>query len=150
TRCDHPGIARQIFEGVAFGCDLVPSSEEGGGSFYWAQIDLTAPGIELYVTPLDPSAVAEGWQYRLRQVDKVVDEERLAVAINGSLFASTPRWRPRFAGDLARGVETTVADHVVSHVWEHTYLLWFDDQLAPTLRPSKPPSRSELAAAKWG
>jgi hypothetical protein len=33
-------------------------------------------------------------------------------------------------GDLANAVETVVADHVVSHLWEHTYLLWFDDQLA--------------------
>lgn len=128
----------------------MPSSEEGGGSLYWARIDLAAPGIELYVTPLDSSAVAEGWQYRLRQVGEVVDEERLAVAINGSLFTSTPRWRPRLPGDLARGVETTVANHVVSHMWKHTYLLWFDDQLTPTLRLSKPPAQGDLATAKWG
>jgi hypothetical protein len=54
------------------------------------------------------------------------------------------------AGDLARGVETVVADHVVSHLWEHTYLLWFDDQLTPHLRRSKPPIAAELARAKWG
>jgi hypothetical protein len=54
------------------------------------------------------------------------------------------------SGDLAKGVETTVADHVVSHVWEHTYLLWFDDQLTPHLKPSKPPEAAELAMAKWG
>ena len=35
------------------------------------------------------------------------------------------------SGDLASGGETVVADHVVSHLWEHTYLLWFDDQLTP-------------------
>jgi len=34
-------------------------------------------------------------------------------------------------------------------VWEHTYLLWFDDQLTPTLRLSKPPSQTDLTAAKW-
>ena len=54
------------------------------------------------------------------------------------------------SGDLANGVETVVADHVVSHVWEDTYLLWFDDQLTPHLRPSKPPTAAELAMAKWG
>jgi hypothetical protein len=43
-----------------------------------------------------------------------------------------------------------VADHVVSHLWEQTYLLWFDDQLTPHLRPSKPPTAAELAMAKWG
>src|SRR4029077_10812844 len=46
--------------------------------------------------------------------------------------------------------ETMVADHVVNHLWEHTYLLWFDDQLTPHMPTSKPPTESELAAAKWG
>ena len=54
------------------------------------------------------------------------------------------------SGDVANGVETTVADHIVSHFWEHTYLLWFDDQLTPHLRLSKPPTATELARAKWG
>ena len=134
SRCDQSRPARLIFEGVVFGCALVEPSEEGSGSLYWARIDLSAPGIELYVTPLDPHALAEGWQYRLRRVGDVVAGEGLAIAINGSLFRSTPRWRPRLPGDFAKGVETTVANHIVSHLWEHTYLLWFDDQLTPTLR----------------
>ena len=50
----------------------------------------------------------------------------------------------------ARGVETAIADHAVSHVWPHTYLLWFDDTLTPTLERSKPPSPAALARAKWG
>jgi hypothetical protein len=150
SNCDRASPARQIFEGIVFGCDSIEQGAEGGGSFYWARIDLAAPGIELFVTPLDPIALAQGWQYRLRRVETVVDEEHLAIAINGSLFASTPRWRPRLPGDFARGVETTVSNHIVSHVWEHTYLLWFDDQLMPMLRPSKPPSDLELRAAKWG
>src|SRR2546428_692960 len=83
----------------------------------------------------------EAWQYRLRHLGKVVAEDHRAVAVNGSLFAPTPRWRPRLPRDFARGVETTVANHVVSHVWEHTYLLWFDDRLMPTLPQSKPPSQ---------
>src|SRR5882724_9730545 len=125
SNCDQARPARQIFEGIVFSCDSIEQGTEGGGSLYWARIDLTAPGIDLYVTPLDPVALAEGWQYRLRHVGKVVAEENLAIAINGSLFTSTPRWRPRLPGDFARGVETTVANHLVSHVWEHTYLLWF-------------------------
>ena len=79
-----------------------------------------------------------------------MDREHLAVAINGTLFTSNSGWWPRMSGDLANGVETVVADHVVSHVWEHTYLLWFDEQLTPHLRPSKPPTAAELAMAKWG
>ena len=62
----------------------------------------------------------------------------------------TYSWRPRLPGDLAKGVETVVSDHVTSHLWEHTYLLWFDDNLNAHLRPSKPPKPEELREAKWG
>ena len=145
-----PKAPTEIFGGVAYGCKRLDTTSEGSGMLHWVRINLAAPGIELYVTPLDPAAVAQGWQYRLRRIEDVVDSEHLAVAINGALFASNPRWRPRISGDLANGVETVVADHVVSHVWEHTYLLWFDEELMPHLRPSKPPTAAELNMAKWG
>jgi len=53
-------------------------------------INLATPGIELYVTPLDPVAVAQGWQYRLRRVADVVDKEKLAVAVNGRSLSRIP------------------------------------------------------------
>ena len=101
------------------------------------------------LSPLDPSAVARGWEYRLRRIKDVVNSEHLAVAINATLFTSNSGWWPLMSGDLANSVETVVADHVVNHIWEHTYLLWFDDKLTPHLPPSKPPSAADLAAA-WG
>jgi hypothetical protein len=145
-----PQAPTEIFKGATYGCEELEATDEGSGLVHWVRIDLTAPGIELYVTPLDPDAVAQGWQYRLRRIGDVVGREQLAVAINGAMFRSDSGWRPRLPGDLANGVETVVADHVVSHVWQHTYLLGFDDQLAPFLRPSKPPTAAELAKAKWG
>jgi len=145
-----PQAPTVIFEGITYGCEQLAASEEGSGLLHWLRIDLTAPGIELYVTPLDPSAVARGWQYRLRRIGGVVNRQHLAVAINATLFTSNSGWWPLMSGDLANGVETVVADHVVSHFWEHTYLLWFDDRLTPHLRPSKPPTAAELAQAKWG
>src|SRR5215469_1740301 len=106
----------EIFEGITYGCKRLDTTEEGSGLVHWVSINLATPGIELYVTPLDPVAVAQGWQYRLRRVGDVVDEEKLAVAVNGTLFESDSGWRPRMAGDLANSVETVVADHVASHV----------------------------------
>src|SRR4029077_20119663 len=123
---------------------------EGSGLLHWVRIDLTAPGIALYVTPLDVSALSQGWQFRLRRIGGVVDQAHLAVVINASLFTSDSFWRLRLPGDLANSVETVVADHVVSHIWEHTYLLWFDDHLSPHLNLSKPPTASDLTSAKWG
>lgn len=137
-----------IFQGVTYGCERLEADQEGSGLLHWVRVDLTAPGIDLYVTPLDPEAVAEGWQYRLRRPADVLQAEGLAVVVNGTLFTSDSGWF-RSTGDLARAVETVVADHVVSHRWEHTYLLWFDDRLTPRLKPSKPPTEEELAQAKW-
>jgi hypothetical protein len=141
---------REIFSGVTYGCDRLDRAEQGHGILHWVRVELGAPGIDLYVTPLDPSALEQGWQYRLRWIDEVVRDEHLAVAINGTLFTSEYGWRPRLPGDLANGVETAVSDHVASHFWKHTYLLWFDDDLNPHLRPSKPPNSAELREAKWG
>ena len=145
-----PQTPTEIFEGITYGRERLEPSEEGSGFIDWVRIDLTAPGIELYVTPLDPSAVAQGWQYRLRRIGDVMSREHLAVAINGTMFTSNSgRWL-RMSGDPARSVQSVVADHVVSHVLDPTYLLWFDDLLTPHLRPSKPPTAVELAQAKWG
>jgi hypothetical protein len=141
---------REVFSGVTYGCERLERTEQGHGVFHWVRVELDAPGIELYVSPLDRSALAQGWQYRLRWIADVVRDDRLAVAINGALFTSKYHWRPRLPGDLASGVETVVSDHVASHFWEHTYLLWFDDDLKAHLRPSKPPKEAELRQAKWG
>jgi Phosphodiester glycosidase len=140
----------EIFSGVTYGCDRLERTGEGRGVLHWVRVDLRAPGIELYVTPLDLSAVERGWEYRLRWIDEVARDEGLAVAVNGTLFTARYAWLPRLPGDLANGVETVVSDHVTSHFWEHTYLLWFDDDLTPHLRPSKPPLPAELRQAKWG
>ena len=139
-----------IFEGITYGCERLKPSEEGSGSVYWARIDLRVPGIDLYVTPKDPTAVARGWQYSLRWVGNVVESEHLAVAINGTLFWSNSKWRPWMQGDLANSKEPLVSDHILSHMWDDTYLLWFDGQLTPHLRPSKPLTAAEFATAKWG
>jgi len=148
------GEPREIFQGIIYGCQRLEVTDKGSGLVYWVRVDLKAPGIELYVTPLDPVAVAKGWQYRLRRIHDVVDSEHLAVAINGTLFDSDavwrPRWMPRISGDFARSATTIVANHVVAHGWLNTDLLWFDDQLDPHLPRSKPPKPADLAEAKWG
>jgi len=145
----QPAEPVEIFEGITYRCERIDSQSEGAGLVHWVRADLAAPGIELYVTPLDPQSVAQGWQYRLERTEKAVHEEKLAVGINGTMFTSNSGWL-RTAGDMARSLETTVADHHVSHIWEHTYLLWFDDNLAPHLESSKPPSDSVLDKARWG
>src|SRR5215813_1696861 len=148
--CSGRPAAAEIFEGITYGCKQLEPSEEASGIVHWVRVNLTAPGIALYVTSKDPTAVSQGWQYRLRRVGDVVAREHLAVAINGTLFYTKSNHLLPMSGDLANAKEPVVADHTISHVWDDTYLLWFDDQLTPHLRPSKGFSEEELAMAKWG
>ena len=147
--CSGRPAAAEIFEGITYGCKELEPSEEASGVVHWVRIDLTVPGITPYVTSKDPTAVSQGWQYRLRRVADVVASEHLAVGINGTLFSSQSRWLRR-SGDLANAGISLVADHIVTHGWLDTYLLWFDDQLTLHLRPEKPLTEAELATAKWG
>jgi hypothetical protein len=130
------------------------ATDEGSGSVYWVRVDLKAPGIKLYVTPLDGPAVAAGWQYRLRRIRDVVNGAQLAVAVNGTLFDSDAGWRPRWSlrmtGDFARTATTVVANHVVTQGFLNTNLLWFDAQLHPHVPFAKPLKPADLAEAKWG
>jgi hypothetical protein len=146
-----PVAETEIFTGVSYGCRVLPATPEGSGPMHWARIDLIAPGVELYVTPTDPALEGTGYHYRLKRVGSVARTEGLAVAVNGSLFTKESFPVPGYwPGLRANGVETAVADGRVSHVWEHTYLLWFDAARVPALERQKPPSADVLARARWG
>jgi hypothetical protein len=149
TTCSGRPAAAEIFKGVTYGCKQLQPSKEASGVVYWVRINLTSPGIVPYATSKDPTAVSQGWQYRLRPVGDVVAREHLAVAINGTLFHSKSIRLLPMSGDLANAVNPVVADHIISHVELNTYLLWFDDQLTLHLRPEKA-TEAELAMAKWG
>ena len=143
-----PRQPAEIFAGVTYGCERLPVTQEGGGLVHWVRVDLTTPGVELYVTPLDPSAVARGWQYRLRPIEDVVEREHLAVAVNGTYFATASGSSLRFSGDLARSMQTLVSDYVIAHgPWEAS-LLWFDAELVPHVLQSTS-AEPDLSRAKW-
>jgi hypothetical protein len=145
----HPHQPVNIFAGVTYGCERLAVTQEGGGLIHWVRVDLTAPGIELYVTPLDASAVARGWQYRLRPIEDVVEREHLAVAINGTYFTTASGSWLRFSGDLARSMQTLISDHVIAYGLWGASLLWFNAELAPhVLRPSSE-AEAVLTRAKW-
>jgi Phosphodiester glycosidase len=139
----------KIFAGVTYGCERLAVTQEGGGLVHWVRVDLTAPGVELYVTPLDPSAVARGWQYRLRPIEDVVEREHLAVAVNGTYFATASGSSLRVSGDLARSMQTLVSDHVIAYGPWGASLLWFDSELVPHVLQSNSAAEPDLIGAKW-
>ena len=141
----------QIFPGVSFRSDILPVTEEGGGRVHVVVTDLRTPGLQLYVTPLDPAALAKGFHYRLRLISEVTRTEQLSVVVNGAMFGSQPPFWVPLPGDLANSAYgTLVADHVVADVQHASDVLWFDDQLQSHLRPWDASLRPrDLAAAKW-
>ena len=145
----HPHQPIKIFAGVTYGCERLAVTQEGGGLVHWVRVDLTAPGVELYVTPLDPAAVARGWQYRLRPIEDVVEREHLAVAVNGTYFATASGSWLRFSGDLARSMQTLISDHVIAHGPWGASVLWFDAELAPHVLRSSSAAEPDLTRAKW-
>jgi Phosphodiester glycosidase len=138
-----------IFQGVTYGCVRLESNEQGNGLVHWVRVDLTAPGIELFVTPLDPEAVKLGWQYRLQRTETVLDQQALSVAINGVYFTADSGWMPK-SGDLARSSEATIAQYIVSHVPESTYMLGFDEQLVPRIEEAWPRNETTQRRYRWG
>jgi hypothetical protein len=145
----HPHQPVKIFAGVTYGCERLAVTQEGGGLVHWVRVDLTAPGVELYVTPLDPAAVARGWQYRLRPIEDVVEREHLAVAVNGTYFTTASGSWLRFSGDLARSMQTLISNHVVAYGPWGASLLWFDAELAPHVLRSSSAAELVLTRAKW-
>ena len=147
---DHRPAPVEIFPGVSFRSDILPVTEEGGGRVHVVVTDLRTPGVQLYVTPPDPAALAKGFFYRLRWISEVTRTEQLSVVVNAAMFASQPQFWLPLPGYLANSAwGTLVADHVVADV-QHSDLLWFDDQLQSHLRPWDASLRApDLAAAKW-
>ena len=145
----HPQQPVKIFAGITYGCERLAVTQEGGGLVHWVRVDLTAPGIELYVTPLDPVAVARGWQYRLRLIEDVVEGEHLAVAVNATYFATASGSWLRSSGDLARSMQTLISDHVIAYGPWGNFLLWFDAELAPHVLRSSSATDGALTHAKW-
>jgi hypothetical protein len=144
-----PAAPVQVYRGITYSCEALPTTPESGGLLHLVKVDLSAPGVRFYITPLNPASQARGWQYRLQYVPLVVRRQGLAVAVNGTLFRSDDPLHIQLAGDDAHALETLVANHVVSHFWQHTYLLWWDDLNIAHLETTKPPSAAALAGARW-
>jgi hypothetical protein len=143
----RPVAPTQVFEGVTYGCERLEAID-GEGLVHWVRVDLTAPGIELYVTPVNPEAAAHGWQYQLRLTGTVVRQEDLAVAINGTYFEADSAWLP-LPGDYAESGQMTVADHEVGRGADMARLLWFEDDLTPHIETALRTADSVLPKARW-
>lgn len=148
NRC-YPVPPTEVFRGVTYECVSLDNSDHAATLAHIVRVDLTAPGIELYISPFNRTSSEPGHEYFLNYVWWVQQQEELSVAINGPLFVIDHAWLP-IPGRPAASLDTVVVNHDVSHVHEHSYLLWFNDGLQPRLEKTKPPGELPLRQAKWG
>lgn len=139
-----PPIHRlEVYRGIHY-----QTSRDENGIVHLIEVDLSSPGIDLYLTPLNEDARVNGHQYRLDYVRNVARAEGLAVAVNGTMFSSDSYLMP-MVGDFATSIDTIVADHQVSHLQARDFLLWFDDSFTPNLETKRPAPPEALKQAKW-
>jgi hypothetical protein len=116
-----PVETTEIYRGITYTCIELPEGPESRGLAHIVEVDLSAPGIELYLTPMDGEALAEGWQYKIDFPWREGRRRKLSVAVNAMLYQEEP-----------------------------SYLLWFERDLTPHLEHRKPPPEAALAKAHWG
>jgi hypothetical protein len=148
-RYHGPAPETPIYQGLVYGCETLPDTPESGGLVHWVRADLNVPGVSIYITPKDPEAVSQGFEYKLAHTSTQVADAHLAAGVNGAMFGSKSTFI-RLPGDLASSFETAVADHEVNHVNADTYLLWWDAGKIAHLEQAKPPGAAVLKAAVWG
>jgi hypothetical protein len=133
----------EIYRGVFY-----ESRRLTNGLAHIVEVQLDAPGIELYLTPVHSEALASGHEYRLDYVRNIARAEGLAVAINGSMFSSDSYLIP-MVGDFATSRDSIVADHKLNHLNPRNYFFWFDEGLAPHIEKIAPVPLAALQRAKW-
>lgn len=143
-----PRAPTEIFRGVVYSCRQL-QQEECDGLMCLVRVDLTAPGVGIYITSLDPEAVSQGYQYRLAEAADVLRRESLAVVVNGTYFAANSGLFYR-TGDLATGVQTVVADGEANHELDrNSNMLWFESDLTPHIDSAETMDPSILRRARW-
>ena len=146
----EPMAEREIYRGVYYQCLRLPESAESGGLAHVVRVDLTVPGIKIWLTPMDFGDNPAGWEYSTKRVGRVVRDEHMAVAVNGTFFAERTSVPP-LAGDPARSIQTIIVEHRMNHLYEPRgmCLLWFDDDLTPHIENHHPLRPGVIPRARW-
>ncbi len=147
----EPMAEREIYRGVYYQCLRLPETSQSGGLAHIVRVDLAAPGIGIWITPMDSIAVAKGWEYSTQRVGRTVEAGQLAVAVNGTLFSDSSPYIP-LAGNWARSTQTIVVEHTMNHLYQprEVAVMWFEDDLTPHLENYHPPIRPDvIPRARW-
>ena len=142
----------EIFSGVYLTVEDLPGGAAGSGRAMIVEVLWDTPGVRLvnrpFSYPLDPGDPASP-QYRLALPDWSLFRDGAAILVNTTEY--TPAGiLDSIPGKPVRSVETEVVDGKVSHVHEHSYLMYWDKNMTPRLLDTKPPDAKSLADAVIG
>lgn len=144
--------AKEIYKGVYLTIEDIDDQGGDKSRVMMTKIQWDTPGLEIYNRkfsyPVD-SDNSEQFHYRLSYADYALRKEGASVLVNTTLYRPAPIWRI-FPGLPVRTNETIVQNGAVSHVHDHSYLLYWDRNMNLQAITAKPPDRLSLEKAWIG
>lgn len=142
----------EIYQGVYLTVEELPQKLEGRGKVMIIEVYWDTPGVRIENRPFDFSDVgdhSDASHYRLEFADLALRRTNASILMNTSLY------RPgalvhSIPGRPVQSVETLVVDGVVSHVHDHSYLLFWNVSMDAKFLQSKPPDPVSLSEAVMG
>ena len=138
----------EIYRGVYLTVESLPDSPHGNGRIMIVEVHWDTPGVTLRnrpysFAPFGPSSP----HYRLANADWALWREEARVLVNTTGYEPSDWWRS-LPGMPVRSHETIVVDGVPSHLHQHTYLMYWDEDLEAHQLLRKPPDAESLAQAQ--
>lgn len=143
-----PQARTEILPGVYYTCvDFGDAEPDIRGRMMAVEIHLTTPGLEFFHRAFDLELMPQGRLWRLSFADAEVLGQDLAVLLNSTLYEPSGAL-DSLPGQAVASVETVVADGIISHEHEHSYLLWWDAEQRGRMELTKPPPAEALRQAR--
>ncbi|NQY12394.1 MAG: hypothetical protein HRT81_00845 [Henriciella sp.] len=145
-------VRTEIYRGVYLTVEDLPETHEARGKVMIVEVHWDTPGVRIENRPFDFDVRSDdptGAHYKLQFADAALWRSGAAVLMNtclfhpGSITSAIP-------GKAVRSIETMVVDGEVSHLHEHSYLLYWDAAMAAEFLLEKPPSADSLDRATLG
>ena len=142
----------EIYRGVYLTVENLTKSGEGDGKIMIVEVHWDTPGVQIanrqFDYPIETNDSA-GSHYDLQFADFALRHTGASILMNSCLYHPGAALQS-IPGRPVRSVETIVVNSTVSHVHEHSYLLYWDKSMNGHILQTKPPDRVSLESAVVG
>ena len=139
----------EIFEGVFLTVEELPKTSLGSGRTMILEVHWRNPGVRLehreYDYPVHRD-IRSTPHFNLTFADWALWRHGPSVLVNTTRYEPS-RYRDSLPGMAVRSLETLVVDSRISHLHEHSYLLYWDDKMQAGALTQKPPDTETLEKA---